>query len=64
MALEASLLPVTPARTEETTPPIPPFVVVVVAVPVIVLIDAELVTVPLTPTDSLMVTPAAPVGTG
>jgi len=30
--LEASLFPVTPAKTEETTPPIPPFVVVAVAV--------------------------------
>jgi len=57
--LEASLFPVTPDSMEETTPPTPPFVVAVpVAVP-----EAEVMD-PLSPTETLRVTPAAPVGTG
>jgi hypothetical protein len=58
--LEASLFPVTPDKTEETTPPSPPFFVVVVAAP-----GADvMLELPLEPADTLIVTPAAPVGTG
>jgi hypothetical protein len=62
LTLEASLFPVAPANTDETTPPIPPFVMVV---PVAVAsLPGDEVMDPLGPTETLRVTPAAPVGTG
>jgi len=60
---EASLFPVTEPIMEDTTPPIPPLVVLV-AVPAPVTIEPEALPEALAPTETLIVAPAAPVGTG